>query len=155
MCSKAPPFRLASKHTCLTQFLCSSSITEPSQLLRIGQPQFARIGTLASWISPFVRLPFHRATGSRSSTQEPETDSRPLHTGCRLHSNQVSCRLYPGHSEIAQFRQQQHLTTLQRGFNFVRLSVSHLHKFNLALLTPTLTTTAFDRSRLEWFRPCP
>jgi len=114
-----------------------------------------RLGTLASRILPFVLLPYHRATGSRSSMQEPETDSRPLYAGCRLRSNQVSRRLVLENGKVPSFDNDLWITTLQRGFNFVRLSASHLLEVLLDALTPTLTTMAFVHSRLEWFRACP
>jgi hypothetical protein len=46
------------------------------------------------------------------------------------------------------------LASLRRvfeGFTFVRLSDAHLHEIDLALFSPTLTTTALYRSSLEWF----
>ena len=68
----------------LTRSLCSSPITEPSSLLRIGPPQ-----CFASVLSPhgFRHLCFSlgiEATGSCSSAKKPAPDSRPLHAGrCR------------------------------------------------------------------------
>lgn len=91
--------------------------------------------------------------------QEPKTESRPLYAGCRLRSNQASRRLVLENRKIPSFDNDLWFTTLQRGFNFVRLSASYLLEVLLEVLldalTPTLTTTAFVRSRLEWFRACP
>jgi hypothetical protein len=79
----------------LTRSLCSSSITEPSSLLRIGPPQ-----CFASVLSPhgFHHLCFSlgiEATGSCSSAKKPASDSRPLHAGRRPPSHQAPDRLIP------------------------------------------------------------
>src|SRR5690554_940301 len=68
---------------------------QPSSLLQPGPPQCS-----ASVLSPrgFSHLCFSLnigTTGSRSSAQKPESDSRPLYAGCRLSSNQVSDKLIP------------------------------------------------------------
>src|SRR5262249_21705543 len=68
----------------------------PSSLVQVGPSQCS-----ASVLSPrgFCHLAFSLgigATGSRSSTREPESASRPLYAGRRLPSNQVSGRLFPG-----------------------------------------------------------
>ena len=86
----------------------------PSSLVRAGPPhklalaslhlyivrirkriRILSIGTLASWLSPLVLLPWHPSPGSRSSAQEPGPGSRPLYAGCRAPSNQVSGALIP------------------------------------------------------------
>src|ERR1700704_1692611 len=69
---------------------------QPSSLVRVGPSQCS-----ASVLSPrgFYHLCFSLyigTTGSRSSTQEPGSASRPLYAGRRLPSNQVSGRLVPG-----------------------------------------------------------
>jgi len=40
-------------------------------------------GTLTSWLSPLVLLPWHQSPGSSSSAQEPGPGSRPPNAGCR------------------------------------------------------------------------
>jgi hypothetical protein len=67
----------------------------PSSLLRVDPPQCR-----ASVRSPrgFCHLCFSldiAATGSRSSTQKPESGSRPLYAGRRLPSSQVPDKLIP------------------------------------------------------------
>ena len=67
----------------------------PSSLLRVDPSQCC-----ASVLSPrgFCHLCFSldiAATGSRSSTQKPETGSRPLYAGRRLPSSQVPGKLIP------------------------------------------------------------
>jgi hypothetical protein len=79
----------------LTRSLCSSPITEPSSLLRIGPPQ-----CFASVLSPhgFRHLCFSlgiEATGSCSSAKKSASDSRPLHAGRRPPSHQAPDRLIP------------------------------------------------------------
>jgi hypothetical protein len=79
----------------LTRSLCSSPITGPSSLLRIGPPQ-----CFASVLSPhgFRHLCFSlgiEATGSCSSAKKPASDSRPLHAGRRPPSHQAPDRLIP------------------------------------------------------------
>lgn len=67
----------------------------PSSLLRVDPSQCC-----ASVLSPrgFCHLCFSldiAATGSRSSTQKPESGSRPLYAGRRLSSSQVPDKLIP------------------------------------------------------------
>jgi len=125
---------------------------QPSSLIRGGPSQCP-----ASVLSPygFFRLSFSlyiRTTGSRSSAREPEPDSRLLYAGRRLPSYQVSGRLVPGELKAPGF--DEHCCSLRR-FNrgslaFVSLTLTCSGYFPVAL-TPMLTTTAFDRSSLEWF----
>jgi len=80
----------------LTRPLCSSPITGPSSLLRVGPPQCS-----ASVLSPrgFSRLCFSLATGatgSRSSVQPPASVSRPLYAGRHPLSHQASSGFIPG-----------------------------------------------------------
>jgi hypothetical protein len=67
-----------------------------SSLVRDGPPQCSALD-----VSPrsLYYLSFYLGigtTGSHSSTQEPESDSRPLYAGRRLPGNQVSGTLVPG-----------------------------------------------------------
>ena len=123
----------------------------PSSLVQAGPPQYFSIGTLALWLSPLVLLPWHPSPGSRSSAQEPGPGSRPLYAGCRPPSNQVSGALIPeeqiapGSGSIYTYRR------VIEGFAFARLPGPYLPEDRLRTFTPTLTTTAFDRSSLEWF----
>src|SRR5437879_5546660 len=88
----------ASRSSCLQLFrscnrlirpLCSSPITGPSSLIRVGPPQCS-----ASVLSPpgFGRLGFSLhigATGSCSSVQSPASVSRPLYAGRHPPSHQA------------------------------------------------------------------
>jgi len=89
-------FQLSREGNHLIRSLCSSPITAPSSLLRIGPPQCS-----ASVLSPrgCRHLGFSLdigATGSRSSAREPVSASRPLYAGRRLPSHQAPGRLVPG-----------------------------------------------------------
>jgi len=89
-------FQLSREGNHLIRSLCSSPITAPSSLLRIGPPQCS-----ASVLSPHGcrHLCFSLdsgATGSRSSAREPVSASRPLYAGRRLPSHQAPGRLVPG-----------------------------------------------------------
>lgn len=69
---------------------------QPSSLLQVGPSQCS-----ASVLSPrgFCHLCFSLdigTTGSRSSTQKPESGSRPLYAGRRLPNSQVPGKLVPG-----------------------------------------------------------
>ncbi len=83
------------KSDCLIHLLCSSCITSLHHYYDLVRPS-----SLHRYSNPngFCHLVFSlniKATGSRSSTQEPKSDSRLLYAGCRLPGNQVSCRLIP------------------------------------------------------------
>ena len=110
------------------------------------------IGTLASWLSPFELLPWHPSPGSRSSAQEPGPGSRPLYAGCRAPSNQVSGALIPEGFAAPGSGSTSGLSTRHRRV-CLRSSPRTVpaRRSPLRTLTPTLTTTAFDRSSLEWF----
>ena len=108
------------------------------------------IGTLASRCSPLALLPWHPRPGSRSSTQKPVSASRPLYAGRHLPRNQVPDRLVPaessasGFGDIYAFRRviKGSLTFVSR----IRTCPNDLRTFD-----PTLTTTPFKRSSLDWF----
>ncbi len=136
----------------------------PSSLVRAGPPQ-----TLASVLSPhgFRHLYFslkrtftasgkrslsHPSPGSRSSAQEPGSGSRPLYAGRRAPSNQVSGALIPEGFAAPGFGSNFGLSTRHRRVCF-RSSPRTIPARSLYLrtLTPTLTTTALDRSSLGWF----
>ena len=89
-------FQLSREGNHLIRSLCSSPITAPSSLLRIGPPQCS-----ASVLSPrgCRHLCFSLdsgATGSCSSAREPVSASRPLYAGRRLPGHQAPGRLVPG-----------------------------------------------------------
>jgi hypothetical protein len=66
-----------------------------SSLLRVGPPQCsASVRGPRGFCHLGVSLGI-RATGSRSSAREPRSESRLLHAGRRLPSNQVPDRLVP------------------------------------------------------------
>ena len=80
----------------LTRPLCSSSITEPSLLLRVGPSQFS---ASVLWPCGFGRLGFSLnigATGSCSSVPTPASASRPLYAGRHLLGHQARSRFIPG-----------------------------------------------------------
>src|ERR1700739_1884539 len=90
--SCCPLFRVC--HS-LPRPLCSSPITGPSVLIRVGPPQCS-----ASVLSPrgFGRLGFSLhigATGSCTSMQPPTPDSRPLYAGRHPLDSQAPSRLCP------------------------------------------------------------
>ena len=135
----------------LTHPLCSSSITVPSSLIQGGPSQCS-----ASVLSPhgFRRLRFSLAISalvSCSSTQKPASGSRPLYAGRRLPSHQAPDRLIPVELHAPGFDDACFLTTRHRWVCF-RSSPGRIPAQDHApSFPPTLTTTAFDRSRLEWF----
>ena len=93
--SRSSCFQLFRSCNRLTRPLCSSSITEPSSLVRVGPPQCS-----ASVLSPrgFSRLCFSLhigATGSCSSVQSPASESRPLYAGRHPPSHQAPCGFIP------------------------------------------------------------
>ena len=126
----------------------------PSSLLRIGPSQCS-----ASVLSPcgFLRLSFSLgigATGSCSSTITPASASRPLNAGRRPPSHQAPGELIPGGRHTPGFDDTLHVTTLLRWVHF-RSSLGCAPVQGVPLdLSPTLTTTPLERSRLEWFGTC-
>jgi len=133
-----------------TRPLRSSPITGPSSLLRDGPPQ-----PLASVLSPhgfrpLVLLPWHPRPGSRSSTQKPVSDSRPLYAGRHLPRNQVPDRLVPAESSASGFGD---IYAFRRVIKGSLTFVSRIRTCPDVLRTfdPTLTTTPFERSSLDWF----
>jgi hypothetical protein len=94
--SRSSCFQLFRSCDRLTRPLCSSPITGPSSLLRVGPPQCS-----ASVLSPrgFGRLGFSLpigATGSCSSVQPPASASRLLYAGRHPLSHQAPSRFIPG-----------------------------------------------------------
>jgi len=125
---------------------------QPSSLVRVGPPQCS-----ASVLSPrsFYHLCFSLhigTTGSRSSTQEPGSASRPLYAGRRLPGNQVSGRLVPGDQTAPGFDDKSlDYDALSDGsLSFVSLTHT-CPRFGLGALSPTLITTALYRRSLGWF----
>src|SRR5215470_11580588 len=87
--SRSSCFQLFRSCNRLTRPLCSSPITGPSSLVRVGPPQCS-----ASVLSSrgFGRLHFSLhigATGSCSSVQSPASGSRPLYAGRHPPSHQA------------------------------------------------------------------
>src|SRR5262249_8800017 len=106
------------------------------------------IGTLASWLSPLELLPWHPSPGSRSSAQEVHAPYTPAAAR--------PVTKYPAHSS-----QRSRPPLVPAAFILIGASSKGLlalvspdrtcKEMPLPALTPTLTTTAFDRSSLEWF----
>ena len=93
-----------------------------------------------------------KTTASRSSVEKPESDSRHLYTGHRLHNIQFACRLILGYLSDPSFD----VTSVFRCFNsgsglFVFLILTC--QIYLAFHS-TLTTIALYNSRLSWFEAC-
>src|ERR1700751_2116864 len=109
------------------------------------------IGTLASRFSPLVLLPCHQGTGSCSSTQKPVSGSRPLYAGRRLPSHQAPDRLIPVELHASGFDDTCFLTTRHQWVCFRSSPGRTPARDHAPSFPPTLTTTAFDRGRLEWF----
>lgn len=68
----------------------------PSSLLRVDPSQCCASVLSSRNLSHLCFSLDIAATGSRSSTQKPESGSRPLNAGRRLSSSQVSDKLIPG-----------------------------------------------------------
>ena len=94
------------------------------------------------------------ATGSRSSTQKPESDSRHLYAGHHPPSKQVPDGIIPGLVQDPGFDVIPMLSTLHLWFTFVRLSDSYMTPF-IAPFPMTLTTLALDQRSSWLFKACP
>ena len=78
--------------------------------------------------------------------------SRLLHAGRRLSSNQVPDRRIPGDRNAPGFDDKSVAYDTSNGGSLVFVSlIPTCPRYVLGALTPTLTTTALDRSSLEWF----
>jgi len=108
-------------------------------------PRFSSLG----------RLPWHHGPSSRSSTEAPESSSRPLYAGHRPPSTQAPDGLVPEVVVASSFDVCCSVSTPQRGFVVTRLLDSHLTQHLDAPSPPTLTTTVFSqgRSGVVWSRP--
>ena len=114
-------------------------------LVRVGPPQCLASVLSSLWV---FHLDFSldiETTGSRSSLQKPETESRHLYAEHRPHSNQISDGLCPGAANRPQFRC--HFSVLRRvisdSLSFVFLS--HTCRFSRLFprrSPPWLFTTA-------------
>jgi hypothetical protein len=117
----------------------------PRRVHRYSVPRFSSLG----------RLPWHHAPSSRSSTEAPESSSRPLYAGHRPPSTQAPDGLVPEIVVASGFDVCYSVSTPQRGFVVTRLLDSHLTHHVDAPSPPTLTTTVFSqgRSGVVWSRP--
>src|SRR5215469_10646708 len=86
------------------QPLRSDPITEPSSLLRVAPPLCPASVLLSSWGHPFGLLPSHRGDRFPRSLQEPSSESRRLHAGCRLGRTQDTPHTCPGLPTPPRFR---------------------------------------------------
>ena len=117
----------------------------PRRVHRYSVPRFSSLG----------RLPWHHASSSRSSTEAPESSSRPLYAGHHPPSTQAPDGLVPEIVVASGFDVCYSVSTPQRGFVVTRLLDSHLTHHLDAPSPPTLTTTVFSqgRSGVVWSRP--
>jgi hypothetical protein len=132
------------RSTRITGFITNTDPSVPvsrfGTLVLTGHP--ARISPLAS------RPRFPR------STLEPDSESRHLHTGCRLGRNQVTPQTRPGVTKPPGFDIVYTFSRRPQWFAFARLSEPHLTRSSLAF-SVALTTTAFDRRSLRRFGAAP
>lgn len=89
-------------------------------------------------------------TGSRSSLQKPETDSRHLCAERRPPSNQLSGGLFPGGSTSPQFRRRLSCYDASSVIHF-RSSFCLVPARLIPAFPSTLTTATLNRSSSEWF----
>ena len=117
----------------------------PRTMHRYSGPRFSSLG----------RLPWHHGPSSRSSTEAPESSSRPLYAGHHPTSTQAPDGFVPEIVVASGFDVCCSVSTPQRGFVVTRLLDSHLTPHVEAPSPPTLTTTVFSqgRSGVVWSRP--
>ena len=117
----------------------------PRTLHWYSVPRFSSLG----------RLPWHQGPSSRSSTEAPESSSRPLYAGHHPPSTQAPDGLVPEIVVVSGFDVGYSVSTPQRGFVVTRLLDSYLTHHVDAPSPPTLTTTVFSqgRSGVVWSRP--
>ena len=128
------------------QPLCSSSITEPSSLLRVAPPLCPASVLSLLW---GLHLSFSlsiRATGSHV----PHMSLDQVHAGRRLGSKQVSPRLIPDQRLHPGFDAVPTLSTLHQRFTCVHLHDPYLIP-SCGTFSLTLTTSAFDLCSLRRF----
>ena len=101
----------------------------------------------------FGLLPSHRGDRFPRSVQEPGSESRRLHAGCRLGRNQDTPQTRPGLTTSPGFDIAYTLSTRHRRFARTRLSEPYLTGSRPAF-SATFTTTALDRRSLRWFGAC-
>src|SRR5215472_15393159 len=139
----------------LTRPLCSSPVTEPSLLLRVGPPQCS-----ASVLSPrgFGRLSFSLnigASGSCSSVQPPASASRPLYAG----RHPLSFIRHPAGSSQASYT---HLVLTTLDFLTTRLRKVHFRsslgcapaRVFLALFLQRSPPRLLTAAAWRWFEIC-
>src|SRR5262245_6263583 len=144
-------FQLFRSYDHLIRPLCSSTITAPSSLLLVGPPQCS-----ASVLSPrgFRRLRFSLDIRALVPAV-PRESQHPVHAPF---TPVAVCPVIRHPTDLSQKRFAPLVLTTSgsfrrviEGFTFVRLPDTHLLEVMPRAFAPTLTTTAFDRSRLEWF----
>ena len=119
--------QLGVKFDCLILSLRSTAITAASSLLQTGPPQCSASVLSSSWGFHLDFSVSIRTTGSRSSTEKPELDSRHLNAGHHLLRTQVPSRLFPMIGIAIGFDVTLYpFSTLNRWFIFIRLSSSYL-----------------------------
>src|SRR5664280_2731700 len=98
----------------MIQSLRSILITRTSTLIRIGPPPCPASVLSFLWFPPLEFLPYHRDDRFPRSTQEPESGSRYLYTGCRSSSKQVPLELILEISKPSSFDIVQFISTPQK-----------------------------------------
>src|SRR6266446_10211930 len=135
------------------QSLRSSSITEPSTLLRTAPPLCPASVLWSSQFQPLGLLPSHRDDRFSRSIQEPDPASRRLYAGCRSGSLQDYSRTRPGSSTRPRFRHHPwHFDTSSAVRS--RSPLRTVPRDQVPPFAATLTTIALDDSSLQWFDAC-
>ena len=107
----------------------------PRTMHRYSGPRFSSLG----------RLPWHHGPSSRSSTEAPESSSRPLYAGHHPTSTQAPDGFVPEIVVASGFDVCCSVSTPQRGFVVTRLLDSHLTPHMETPFPLTLTTTVQPR----------
>ena len=137
----------------LTSPLRSITITVTSSLIRATPSQCLASVLRFLWVLHLNGSLCIKTTGSRSSIEKPESDSRHLHAGHRLGGIQDNPQTYPGDTTHFRFRCHVlvHDETAVVSLTFVFL----IHTCRVLLdVSSTLTTAALNDSRLRWFEAC-
>ena len=144
-------FPVARRMQHLTRSLCSSSITEPSSLVRIDPPQCSTSVRFASWLQPLVLSPF---------ALERLVPAVPPESLCQIHATFTPVATYPVIRCPAGLSQQYRVPLVLTTFCIIDASsVGLLSLISLTptstgitcTLPPTLTTMTLNHSRLGWF----
>lgn len=131
--------------------LRSTAITAASSLLRVAPP-LDRASVLSASLVRLVPFPCHRDRRFPQFRVRARTElTLPL---CRMPHGQYTGARHadPGRTSTPGFDIICLFSTTERQFTGVRLLDSHL--MPIGIFSATLTTKAFDPSRLRWFATC-